>query len=307
MRWFREHKMAMGAALSRIAHAPAGFAFNVVVIALALSLPLAGLGLLENLRPVSRELAVDPEISVFLTNTVTTEQAQDVAGEMRLLAQSTGLEVKLEFIGRAQALESMKARAGLTDVVAALGSNPLPDAYIVRVADGSSAHNAERIENFAAEMQKLKHVDTVQLDAVWVKRLGALLQLAATALSLLAVSLCGVVLAVVFNTIRLQLVTQHEEISVARLLGATDAFVARPYYYMGALLGLCAGVLALLAVLASMALLNQPVAQLAHLYGSDFHLVALNAPISAGLLSMSLALGVSGAALSVRAALRRAN
>ncbi len=314
--WLREHRMAVSAALARIRGTPGGFSFNVLVIALALMLPLAGLTLLENLRPVSRELAVEPEISVFLSTEVARDRAQAMADDIRRAAQQSGLRVSLGFVSRDQALEAMKARAGLGDVVGALGSNPLPDAYVVRVAgsgedaDGAAASGkagASRIEKLAGALEKIDGVETVQLDAAWVKRLAALVQLATMVLALLAATLCGVVLAVVFNTIRLQIVTQHEEIGVARLLGATDAFVARPFYYMGGLLGLAAGALALLGVLGALALLNTAVGQLASLYGSSFLLQPLNAQTVAGLLAASAALGVAGAALSVRRALRSAD
>ncbi len=307
--WFREHSMALGAALARIRSMPGSFGFNVLVIALALMLPLAGLTLLENLRPVSRELVVEPEISVFLATDVARDRAQAIADEIRQAAQQAGVKARLDYIPREKALEAMKARAGLGDVVAALGSNPLPDAYVVHITGGGHADDSEgaapaRIEKLAASLQKIAGVETVQLDADWVKRLAALLQLASSVLALLAATLCGVVLAVVFNTIRLQIVTQHEEIGVARLLGATDAFVARPFYYMGGVLGLTAGGLALLAVLGALGLLNTSVGQLASLYGSAFLLQPLNAQTVSGLLAASAALGVLGAALSVRRALR---
>ncbi len=307
--WIREHSMALGAALARIRSMPGSFGFNVLVIALALMLPLAGLTLLENLRPVSRELAVEPEISVFLSTEVARDRAQAIADDIRQAAKLAGVSAKLDYIPREKALDAMKARAGLGDVVAALGSNPLPDAYVVRIAgagnaDGDDGAAPARIEKLAAAMQKIAGVETVQLDAAWIKRLAALLQLASSVLALLAASLCGVVLAVVFNTIRLQIVTQHEEIGVARLLGATDAFVARPFFYMGGVLGLAAGGLALLAVLGALELLNTSVGQLASLYGSAFLLQPLNAQTVAGLLAASAALGVLGAAMSVRRALR---
>ncbi len=307
--WLREHSMALSAALARIRSMPGSFGFNVLVIALALMLPLAGLTLLENLRPVSRELVVEPEISVFLSTEVARDRAQAIADDIRQAAQQAGVKARLDYIPREKALEAMKARAGLGDVVAALGSNPLPDAYVVHIAGSGNADDGEgaapaRIEKLAASLQKIAGVETVQLDADWVKRLAALLQLASSVLALLAATLCGVVLAVVFNTIRLQIVTQHEEIGVARLLGATDAFVARPFYYMGGVLGLAAGALALLAVLGALGLLNTSVGQLASLYGSAFLLQPLNAQTVAGLLAASAALGVLGAALSVRRALR---
>lgn len=310
--WIREHSMALSAAMARIRSMPGSFGFNVLVIALALMLPLAGLTLLENLRPVSRELAVEPEISVFLSTEVARDRAQAIGDDIRQAAQQAGVKARLDYIPREKALDAMKARAGLGDVVAALGSNPLPDAYVVHIAGGSQGDGGEgaapaRIEKLASALQKIAGVETVQLDAAWVKRLAALLQLASSVLALLAATLCGVVLAVVFNTIRLQIVTQHEEIGVARLLGATDAFVARPFYYMGGVLGLAAGALALMAVLGALALLNTSVGQLASLYGSTFLLQPLDAQTVAGLLAASASLGVLGAALSVRRALRIAH
>ena len=211
----------------------------------------------------------------------------------------------MEFVSRDKALESLKQRAGLGDVVETLGNNPLPDAYVLKLASAEDAAGASRIEKLAAEIGKLSGVEIVQMDSAWVKRLAALMTLATTVLWLLAATLSGVVLAVVFNTIRLQVLTQSEEIAVSRLLGATDAFVSRPFYYTGAILGLAAGALALAGVMLALLLLNTSVTQLAALYGSPFRLVPLPADTAAILLAGSAALGVLGAALSVRRSLRQ--
>ena len=309
MRWFREHRFALRDALARVLKMPGSFGFNVLVIALALILPVAGLTVLENVRPVSRELAVEPEISVFLSTDVGREQALALGAELRKAALAGGLKAKLVFVSREEALAMMKERAGLSDVVATLGANPLPDAYVLKLANADDANDAsstERIEKLAATITRVPGVDAVQLDAAWVKRLAALLQLAGNVLWMLAATLCGVVVAVVFNTIRLQVVTQHEEVNVSRLVGATDAFVSRPFYYTGALLGLGAGGLALLGVLLGLHVLNGPVSDLAGLYGSTFRLLPLDAASTALLLSASTTLGLLGAMLSVRHALGRA-
>ena len=305
MNWLREHSVAFHGALRRLWSMPGSFALNVLVIALALMLPLSGLTLLENLRPVTRELAVEPEISVFISTDLARDRAQALGGELRETAKDAGVNIKLEFIPREKALDLLKEHAGLNDVVATLGSNPLPDAYVVRLSSAKDSASAARIGALAESYRRLPGVDAVQLDAAWVKRLAALLQLANVVLWLLAAMLAGVVVAVVFNTVRLQVFTQSEEISVARLLGATDAFVSRPFYYAGGLLGFVAGLLALLGVLAMLALLNTPVAELARLYGSDVHLEPLNVPTSLLLLAASTGLGVLGAALSVWRALRQ--
>lgn len=303
--WIRQHGLALRDAAMRIVSMPGSFIFNVVVIALALMLPVAGLTLLENLKPVSRELAVEPEISVFMQNDLPRERAQALAADIRRVAQTNSVVVKLDFIARENALASMKERAGLSDVVTTLGSNPLPDAYVIKLANAEDAAGARRIEKLADAITRLPGVETVQLDSAWVKRLAAVLQLASNVLLLLAATLCGVVVAVVFNTIRLQVVTQSEEIDVARLLGATDSFVSRPFYYTGALLGMGAGIVALLGVLLALSLLNVSVSELAHLYGSAFTLAPLEPAAIALLLAASTGLGLLGAALSVRRALTR--
>lgn len=304
MKWLREHLFAARDVGNRIFHAPLSFGFNVLVIALALVLPVAGLTLIDNVRPISRQLVIEPEIAVFLTPDLSRERATAMASTLRKLAQTSDVSIKLEFIPRETALASMKIQAGLSDVVSTLGSNPLPDAYVLRLANTGDPGTAARIEKLAENIRLLESVETVQLDTVWVKRLAALLQLAGTLLWILSATLCGVVVAVVFNTIRLQIVTHSEEIHVSQMLGATDAYVARPFYYTGAMLGLIAGGLSLLIVLLGLTLLNGSIIELAQSYGSTFTLQPLALTSAALLLLSSTGLGMLGAALSVGRALR---
>jgi cell division transport system permease protein len=148
-------------------------------------------------------------------------------------------------------------------------------------------------------------VDTVQVDSAWVKRLAALINVLRLALLLLAATLGTVVVAVVFNTIRLQVMTQRDEIIVSKLIGATDAFIHRPFYYTGALLGLCAGAVALGAVALALRPLNQAIAEFARLYASEFQLAPLPPLAMAALLAVSAGLGLVGAVLSVQRHLSR--
>jgi len=142
-------------------------------------------------------------------------------------------------------------------------------------------------------------------DSAWVKRLAAMLQVMRLALLLLAATLGVVVMAVIFNTVRLQVLTQREEIAVSRLIGATDAFIHRPFYYTGALLGICAGTVALAAVTLALQPLNGAIAEFARLYASEFRLTALDPLIMLMLLAISATLGLLGAAFSVRRHLAR--
>ena len=101
------------------------------------------------------------------------------------------------------------------------------------------------------------------------------------------------------------MLTQKEEIAVSKLLGATDNFIHRPFYYTGALLGLCAGAVALGAVVLALRPLNGAIAEFARLYASEFQLVPLGVPETAGVLAISAGLGLIGAMLSVQRHLAR--
>ncbi|WP_036172992.1 permease-like cell division protein FtsX [Massilia sp. 9096] len=302
--WFRQHRFALGAAFGQVRKTPGSFLFNVLVVAVALALPFAGVTLLENVRPLSQELSVDPEISLFMKQDATRDQAQAVDPQLqRILA---GSHAKVSFVPREQALENLRAKSGLTDVLETLGDNPLPDSYVMKL-DGfaNSGADAERVDGLAEQMRALPGVDSVQVDSAWVKRLAALLNVLRMALLLLALTLGVVVIAVVFNTIRLQVLTQREEIAVSKLLGATNDFIHRPFYYTGALLGLCAGAVALGAVTLALRPLNTAIAEFARLYASEFQLAPLPPLGLAALLAISAGLGLAGAMLSVQRHLAR--
>jgi cell division transport system permease protein len=301
--WFRQHRFALGAALSHVRKAPGSFLFNVLVVAVALALPFAGVTLLDNVRPLSEELSVDPELSLFLKADTPRDQAQALAPQLQRILH--GSRAKVTFVPREQALANLKEKSGLTDVIETLGDNPLPDSYVMKLEGFTSRADAARVDGIAEQMRALPGVDSVQVDSAWVKRLAALLGVLRLALLLLAVTLGVVVIAVVFNTIRLQVLTQREEIAVSKLLGATDNFIHRPFYYTGALLGLCAGAVALGAVTLALRPLNTAIAEFARLYASEFQLAPLPALGMAGLLAISAGLGLVGAMLSVQRHLAR--
>lgn len=301
--WFRQHRFALGAALLHVRKAPGSFLFNVLVVAVALALPFAGVTLLDNVRPMSEQLSVDPEISLFMKPDTPREQSQSLAPQLRQILAAS--HAKINFIPREQALDDLKAKSGLSDVIETLGDNPLPDSYVMKLEGFTSSAYAARVDGIAERMRALPGVDSVQVDSAWVKRLAALLGVLRLALLLLAITLGVVVIAVVFNTIRLQVLTQRDEIAVTKMLGATDNFIHRPFYYTGALLGLCAGAVALGAVSLALRPLNAAIAEFARLYASEFQLAALPPLGLAGLLAISAGLGLMGAMLSVQRHLAR--
>lgn len=303
--WFRQHRYAIGAALGHMFKAPGSFLFNVIVVAIAMTLPFAGLTLLENVRPMSQQLSVDPELSLFVSPATSREDAKALEPAIKNILKD--YRARITFLPREEALATLKAKSGLSDVIDTLGENPLPDGYVMKLESFQNAADANVVDAIAGQLRALPGVDSVQVDSAWVKRLAALLGVLRLALLLLAATLGMVVIAVVFNTIRLQVLTQRDEIAVSKLIGATDNFIHRPFYYTGVMLGLCAGGVALGAVALALGPLNKAIAEFARLYASEFQLVPLD-PVAIGmLLAISGGLGLAGALLSVQRHLARLN
>jgi cell division transport system permease protein len=285
-RWLRQHRQALVAAAARLGRVTG--VLGAVVIGVALALPVGGYALLGGLQQIAARFALDPQVSVFLRPEAKRADADALGAALRADARIA----KVRFVPREEALKDLSAVPGMPEVLAALGKNPLPDAFVVSVRDGS-------LDAVAADARKLPAVGLVQADAAWARRLAAAAGIARLALWLLAGVLAAGLIAVTFNTIGLQVLTQRAEIEVLRLIGATDAFIRRPFYYLGFLQGLAGGLIALGIVAGSLALLNSEVGRLAASYGSSFRLGFLGLGDALAVLAFASGLGWFGAFLSV--------
>ncbi len=290
--WMRQHLYALTVTLRRYAKQPFSSLANMLVIALALSLPLLGAAILVSAEPVARQVSVTPELTVFMQVQAPTERAEQTAQRIRAEhdAQIAGVRV----IPREQALQTLRETPGWRASLEVLPDNPLPDAVVVTLRQGDDL--AARAATLAASWRNWPDVDVVQLDSAWVQRLEAMLRFARIGLVLLAASVVLVVLATVFNTVRMQALTQREEIAVARLVGATESFVRRPFLYLGALSCSIAAVLAIGIAAIALRPLNDALATLARSYGADF---ALHLPAGGTLVAAVIGVALLGA-LSAR-------
>jgi cell division transport system permease protein len=285
--WLRQHRQAFAAALRRLG------LLNTLVIGVALALPAGGYALIDSLRGVASRLAPEPQISVFLPGEAKRAEAEALGRTLRAEPRIGAVR----FVPREEALKEMRSIEGVGELVAAIGRNPLPDAFVV--TSRSSA-----VDALAADLARLPGVSRVQADAVWARRLGALAATLKLGLLIVAVLLGGGLVAVTFNTIRLQILTERDEIEVSKLIGATDAFIRRPFYYAGLLQGLAGGLVALGIVAAALFLLDGQVRSLAQSYGSDFRFRFLDARDAAAVVGFAGLLGWIGAQLSVTRHLR---
>jgi len=294
--WLRHHRQALALALRRIGAQRSAALLNAIVIGVALALPAGGYALLANLEAATQRIAYEPQLSIFLRQEA--PRAEAVALGARLKADARVREAR--FVPREAALKQLRATETLADVVAALGQNPLPDAFVIRASNPAP----EALEALARDLRRLPAVAHVQVDSDWARRFNALATVGRSAIGLLAALLAVGLIAVTFNTIRLQILTQRAEIEVSRLIGATDAFIRRPLYYLGLLQGLAGGLIALAILRIGLAALNVGVADFSATYGSSFRLSYLELGDALAVAAFSAVLGWLGAYLSVSKYLR---
>ena len=293
--WLNLHVHALRVAAGRLAGQPVGTLLSALVLGIALSLPAGGHLVLDNIASLARGVSGSPEISVFLARDA--DQAAITAVERRI-ADDADVS-SYTFVSRDEALRQLE-RSGLGDVLGGLGENPLPDAFVISPRDDESGIYETLLARFGA----WDEVEHVQLDSAWVERLHALVALGRSAVLLLALLLGVALVFVTFYTIRLEILTQRLEMVVSRMLGATDPFIRRPFYWFGSLQGLLGGVVALLTVWVAVVALRGPVDSLAATYGAVFSLSGPGPGESLALLAFAALLGWCGSEISVRRHLR---
>jgi cell division transport system permease protein len=297
--WAGDHARAATDTLDRLIGAPIATLMTVATIAIALALPATLLVLVDNLERFAGDWRQGAALSLFLSPELDEADGERLAAALRIRIDIA----QVELISRAAGLAEFRAYSGLDGALEQLTDNPLPVVLAVYPsADLARAGDAEAlVDNLAA----LPGVDFARADAQWVQRLQSLLSLLRDGTLLLGAMLALGVVLVVGNTIRLEIENRRDEIQIMDLVGATGAFIRRPFLYAGAWYGLLGGMLAWAAVSAAMAWLQAPVGRLAALYDAEITLVGLDLRQSLGLLALGTLLGIIGSRIAVGRHLRR--
>jgi cell division transport system permease protein len=292
------HLQALLGSLGRLARSPLSTALTLLVIALALALPTSLRLFVTDAQLATGNFANAVDVSVYLKTDVPLAKAQQLAQAAGQRADVAAVTV----IPADKGLEDFRTYSGFGEALEALKENPLPHVLHVRPkADDSSAAALESLRHYFSAWPE---VDLVQVDSEWVMRFNAILEVLRRLL-LIAAALLGLgVLAVIGNTIRLEIQGRRAEIEVTKLVGGSNSFVRRPFLYTGVLYGLGGALLAWGIVAIAVAVLGDSVATLARLYGSRYTLRGPSRDDIGILLGAGVVLGWLGAWISAARHLR---
>ncbi|WP_240473406.1 permease-like cell division protein FtsX [Ferrimonas senticii] len=296
--FFAQHLKQLVASLGELWRTPLTSLMTMLVLGFSLSLPTLLLALSNSAVKVEQQWHDSAEINLFL-NPKLSEQSQQ-----RLLATLKGMpEVgSLQFQSAQQSLAEFQANSHFGKALDYLDDNPLP--AVIKVLPSLQYRTGEGAKALQRQLQAMPEVELARLDLDWIERLQALSATVRSAGSALSALLVLAVVLITANTIRLGIMQRFNEIKVMKLVGATEAFIRRPFLYSGVWLGLISAMLALVLVNGLLLWLDGAMAQLLSLYDSQLRLQGLNGDQVWLLFLCSCSLGWLGAYLSVRRHLR---
>ena len=297
--WLERHAQTLVGSLGRLARQPIATILTIAVIGIALALPAALYLVVANARAVTAGLADTVQLSVYLRLPITAELARKVARAIEA-RDEVG---QAELISPDEGLVEFRKLSGIGEALNALTDNPLP--WLVRVQPAAQNDSAAAVEMLAAELRQLPEVELVEADTAWVRRLDAILDALRQVVVLAAAVLALGVLAIVGNTIRLDINSRRAEIEVTKLVGGSNAFVRRPFLYSGFWQGLAGGLLAVALIATGLAILEAPIARVAAAYGASFTLQGLATREWLAVIGGGATLGLLGAWLAAAYHLHR--
>lgn len=272
---------------------------TIVVLAIAISLASGFYILVANLQQLAGNLEASNQISLFLKDDISEARANKFAGVIR---QNPDIQ-DVKLITKEQALAEFQSYSGFGEAVKALEKNPLP--IVIQVLPKNSFENEQALEVLLDDFKRSAEVDFAQMDMQWVKRLQSIMEVARRGVILLSLLLGAGVLFITANTIRLELHNRRDEVVIAKLVGATNGFIHRPFLYSGFWIGFFSGVAAWFIVTIIMLILKQPIEKLSGLYDDAFHVLFFGFTETLALLFISSVLGVVGSWIVLHFQLRQ--
>jgi len=289
--WLTQHLQALKLVLARFKNNILGTLLISLAIGVTLALPIILYVVLDNLGGLVSDVKKESHLSVFLKLDHDEPMLQNIKSE---LEKNTSIK-SLQFVSKEDALKQISSASNNEELIDSLEENPLPDAFFIEpiLLDSSS------VETLKSQISKLEGVEYVQVDDAWIKRLNYLLALGKKAMLVLAILLGFALFAVIGNTIRMQILTQQEEIEVSQLIGATKGFIRRPFLYSGAMYGLFGGLFGLIISCAVILLFNQSLTALAAEYQTNFSLSLPSMLVHVATYIFAITVGLFSAYLAV--------
>jgi len=218
--------------------APLLSALSIITIAFSLfAFGLFGLVAL-NVSRALEDVEERVEIRAFVADGTPVEAISAAVGDIAAFPEVAQVDI----LSPEQALE--RARRELTEFKDVFDADFLPASLEIRLKPGF--RDPETVRAVAQRLQSYRFVDDVRYGEDWVQKLYSIRNIAGAAGVILGIAFAAVAVIIIGSTIRMAVLAREREISIMRLVGATDGFVRRPFLIDGFLKGIVGGIIALI-------------------------------------------------------------
>jgi cell division transport system permease protein len=290
--YFLHHLQSLVFSLGKIYKAPTTTIMTVAVIGITLSLPCGFYLFLKNIETMSGDLSSSTQITLYLDLKTSEKSARKLNNTLA----SKEMVKNTEFISRDSALQTFRQSSGFGESINTLLSNPLPHTIVVIPKNNSDKFE---IKNLLNSLQSLPEVKIAKLDTEWLERLFTILEIAKRAVGIITLLFAFAVLLIIGNTIRLDIQNRYQEIIVTKLIGATNAFIRRPFLYGGLWYGLFGGIVSWIIIELSYIAISGPLNRLNLLYQAKLDIVTFSFQDFIILIASSTLLGLIGSWIAV--------
>jgi cell division transport system permease protein len=224
-------------------------ALSITTIAFSLfAFGLFGLVAL-NLRDALRRIEERVEIRAFVTDGTPVERMATLASEIQAFPETQSVEI----VSKDMALE--RARKELGEFKDVFESQFLPASLDVKLKPGS--RDPATVRKVVDRLRGYDVIDDIRFGEDWITQLYKLRNIAGVAGAALGLAFAAVAIIIIGATIRMAVLARSKEISIMKLVGATDGFIRRPFLIEGSIKGVLGGMLALLLTWLAMQLLDR--------------------------------------------------
>jgi cell division transport system permease protein len=274
-----------------------GFRVSLLaVLTITVSLILGGVFLLasRNLSGAVERWRAETRVVIYLKSEVTPADLERLSGEARQAKWVTSVQPVSAAAARQRFRDIFPSLSGLVE---GLGEEPLPPSLEGAVVPGLAP--PRDVAAWLEAWKKRPEVSIVDDDREWLRQLETLVAVVRGVGLALGAVLLGAAIFTIASVIRLTAYLHHEEISVLRLVGATEFFIRGPFYAEGLLQGILGALLALAGLYGAFHLVHARAATslIAAMLATDF--------LGRGEIGFVLLLGAMAGLLGAIASLRR--
>ena len=248
------------------------------VISLSLVLLLVGVGtlLVINAREVGDYFKENLQVNVLLKEQVTEEEALRYESK---IAAIPGVRAT-HYISREQGKEEMTRLLG-KDFLTVFEQAPIPISIDVNLE--APYVQADSLQILKARLSESALVDEVVYQTSLVDALNENLRKISLALTIMVAVLLFISFVLIGNTVRLDLFNRRFSIHTMHLVGATRAYIRRPFVGRAALQGLFSALIAILLLVGGLFVLRDEFAQLFKIFTLDSLLYTMAVMMLVGL------------------------